>query len=144
MQRLWFFAGMLLAVSAAGCASGGTSSSGSNERSVTTDVAVNPGAPSKVDQFSYIKPAPNCGEVPGTKAFVTRSPANGVVMIQRKMDFSPYPEGNSSAACNSRRVPVWVVLYRPNPGFAGNDTFNYDKSFANGVTVHATVNVTVR
>ena len=144
MKQSRFLVSMVLAFSVAACASDSTPSPSKSENSVTSDATVGSDRATKVDQFSFIKPAPNCGEVPGTRAFVTRPPANGVATIEKTLDFSPYPPGNSSAACNSRRVPVWVVIYRSKPGFSGADSFGYDKSFANGLTIHATINITVK
>lgn len=90
--------------------------------------------PNKIDQLSYIAPAPDCRELPGITASITRQPAYGRAEIVRTRDFSPYPPGNTSAGCNSRRVPVWQVIYTPAPGYRGPDRFTYVKALGDQKT----------
>lgn len=143
MKVLLASAVAIVAFGLAGCVMDAASSPRRpNIAAASTSVGVPADSTTKIDQFSFI--TPGCSEVAGISARVTKRAGYGTVSIRRGRDFSPYPAGNSSAACNSRRVPVWVVLYSPAPGYQGDDLFAYRKSFPDGRSVNVIVNVDVR
>ncbi|QEN89839.1 hypothetical protein FZC33_27565 [Labrys sp. KNU-23] len=141
-MKLWSVSAVVLVgLTAAGCVTSGLGTSRGSGASGAA-VAVPSGRISKIDQFSYI--TPTCREVPGVAARVTKQAAYGRVSIRRARDFSPYDAGNSSAGCNSQRVPVWQVLYTSAPGYQGPDHFAYRKAFPNGKVLDVVVNVDVQ
>ncbi|MDT3382177.1 hypothetical protein ACETRX_11710 [Labrys portucalensis] len=141
-MKLWSVSAVVLVgLLGAGCVSTGLGTSRGPGASGAA-VAVPSGRVSKIDQFSYITPA--CREVPGVAARITKQAGYGQVSIRRARDFSPYEAGNSSAACNSRRVPVWQVLYTSAPGYRGPDQFAYRKAFPDGKVLDVVVNVDVQ
>lgn len=142
VMKLWSVSAfVLVGLMAAGCVSSGLGTS-RGPGAGGAAVAVSAGRISKIDQFSFITPA--CREVSGVSARVTRQAAYGRVSIRRAQDYSPYEAGNSSAACNSRRVPVWQVLYSPAPGYSGPDQFAYRKAFPDGKVLNVVVHVDVQ
>ncbi|MGJ4857159.1 hypothetical protein AB4037_02065 [Labrys sp. KB_33_2] len=141
-MTLWSVSAVVLVgLMAASCATSGSGTSRGSDVSGAA-VAVSSGRVSKIDQFSYITPA--CREVPGVAAHVTKQAAYGRASIRRARDFSPYEAGNSSAGCNSKRVPVWQVLYSSAPGYHGPDQFAYRKAFPDGKVLDVVVNVDVQ
>ena len=143
MQFWYFSAFVLVALATSSCVTDGLSSARrTNLSAAQASISVAAGRTTRIDQYSFI--TSQCTEVPGVSSRVTRRADYGTVSIQRGRDYSPFPAGNSSARCNSQRVPVWVVLYSPTRGYAGSDSFSYRKTFPDGRAIDVDVNVDVR
>lgn len=81
---------------------------------------------------NYYALDPTCAVVGMPKVYALSGPSNGQIETRQVRDFPNYPTFNVRAKCDTQRVPMTEVLYRPTPGFHGVDTVTYAIVFPRG------------
>jgi hypothetical protein len=72
-------------------------------------------------------------------------PIGGQIIPDKIMDYPKFPVTDSrSAACNSKKVPILGLYYRPVAGFHGKDHFDMTMHTADGRSVPVRATVVVR
>ena len=99
------------------------------------------GHPLKLTFFSATNP--DCSSI-GAPTIRLSTPAHGHATVTRTTDFPSFPPTNIRSECNRRRVPGAVVYYVPQRGYIGEDSFQAETIFPNGVLWQRTYNIIVR
>ncbi len=129
----WIAAG--LAVSAAGPASAQTTSS-------QTYMVVRAGATITVFKQAYVNP--DCSSLGSASVSLVAAPAGGQVSVGNTRDYAAYSPTNPRSACNRRKLPVTVIVYRSRPDFTGTDQFSAEVVMPTGAARTYTFTIQVR
>jgi hypothetical protein len=87
---------------------------------------------------------PDCSNHARPNISITKQPTNGTVLLEDSMGYPNFPKENIRSVCNARKVPVLSIAYVSNPGFVGNDNFNFELIDSNGNLKKYSNSVSVR
>ena len=94
--------------------------------------------------LAYMALNPDCSLLGYPSAKLATGPSNGAVTVFKGAAFPVYESVNPRSACNRRRVPGTVVVYRPRRDFTGSDSFTVNVIFPAGYERNDTFNITVK
>ena len=115
-------------------------SSASNPSAQSIEVAK--GEAKRVDWFYSL--TTDCREQKGVSGALIAPPRHGTVTFQHGNEYPTFAADNPHSVCNDKLSPVWFVVYKPKGDFTGDDSFTYDKHYADIAPDRITVDVVVR
>ena len=87
---------------------------------------------------------PDCRSRGLTTVNLLVAPSGGEVSTRRESRFPSFVKANVRSQCDARRTPSTVIYYKARPDFAGNDVFDVEIIFPEGVARKIRYAVAVR
>jgi hypothetical protein len=115
---------------------------GCNTQAGIPPVAVPAGETRKLNFFTSLNA--DCSYMGDPDIRITKYPLHGKLMIEKGFDYTAFKETNQRYDCNMKKVPGLRVLYTPDPGFVGTDSYSGELIFPNGGYDAGTVPITVK
>jgi hypothetical protein len=75
---------------------------------------------------------PDCTSIGYATIRIVEQPKHGTITIENSTGFTNFPADNLRAECNKRRSDGVAIIYRPEPGYTGPDSVDFDAIFASG------------
>jgi Domain of Unknown Function with PDB structure (DUF3857)/Transglutaminase-like superfamily len=75
---------------------------------------------------------PDCTSMGYPAVRTVERPKHGTITIENSTGFSNFPADNLRAECNKRRSDGVAIIYKPEPGYTGPDSVDFDAIFASG------------
>jgi hypothetical protein len=88
-------------------------------RYITRERIVKSGKQTNVTAFNQVNPDCSAGRLPNIK--IVSGPAHGKLVLSRQQLNPKFNSGDLRHKCNSRKLPVTVLLYTSDKGFSGLD-----------------------
>ena len=87
---------------------------------------------------------PDCSSNGFATIRILDQPKSGKIAVENGTGFSNFPQNNVRFDCNKRRSDGVLVIYEPNPGFAGSDTVMIDVIYVSGSSAQRRYAIEVR
>ena len=88
-------------------------------RYITRERIVKSGKQTNVTAFNQVNPDCSAGQLPSIK--IVSGPAHGKLVLSREQLNPKFNSGDERHKCNSRKLPMTVLLYTSDTGFSGLD-----------------------
>jgi hypothetical protein len=75
---------------------------------------------------------PDCTSIGYATVRIVEQPKHGTITIENSTGFTNFPAANLRAECNKRRSDGVVIIYKPEAGYTGPDSTDFDAIFATG------------
>jgi hypothetical protein len=75
---------------------------------------------------------PDCTSIGFATVRILEQPKHGTITIENGTGFTNFPTTNLRAECNKRRSDGVVIVYKPDAGYTGPDSADFDAIFATG------------
>jgi hypothetical protein len=111
---------------------------------LATSVSLTAPAGGKLILPSYFSMNSDCSGKAVPTVRIASPPANGRLILRRKLTYPSFPANNTYSKCNSRKVQGIVPEYHAMSGFVGSDTFTINAIFFDGEERNETFNVNVK
>jgi hypothetical protein len=75
---------------------------------------------------------PDCTSIGYATVRIVEQPKHGAITIEDSTGFTSFPADNLRAECNKRRSDGVAIIYKPEPGYTGPDSADFDAIFPTG------------
>jgi hypothetical protein len=75
---------------------------------------------------------PDCTSIGYATVRIVEQPKHGAITIENSTGFTNFPAANLRAECNKRRSDGVAIIYKPEAGYTGPDSADFDAIFATG------------
>jgi hypothetical protein len=75
---------------------------------------------------------PDCTSIGYATVRIVEQPKHGMVTIENSTGFTNFPANNLRAECNKQRSDGVAIIYKPEPGYTGPDSADFDAIFPTG------------